>query len=59
MHLSITEENGINLEQLKKFIDDCYERLPAKTPVCINQNDTTLCCDVKADEESITFYDWI
>lgn len=58
MHLSITEENGINLEQLKMFIDDCYERLPANTPVCVNNN-VIPCVDIKADEESINFYDWI
>ena len=59
MQISITKEQGITLEDLKQFVDDCYEKFPHNIPVTINQNDTTDCCDMKADEESITFYDWI
>lgn len=54
--------DGINLGELKEFVDDALKELPSSTPIRLNL-DRNIPSDVPVKEilgdmNSITFYDW-
>lgn len=54
--------SGVTLEELHTFVEECYEKLPHNIPVKICQHDehtTSNIADMRADNDDITFYDWI
>lgn len=61
--LKVHDGFGLDLQTLKEFVDNCYNKFPKNTPIKF-QNDTLLsdAVDIKlglADSDSICFYSTI
>lgn len=55
----IEREEGINLKDLREFIEQCKD-LPEDTIVLLDYDNlhSSDCREVQGDEDSIVFYNW-
>lgn len=55
----VEREEGINLKDLREFIEQCKD-LPEDTMVLLDYSNlhSSYCTNIKGDEDSIVFYNW-